>query len=224
MPKYKQWLSHEGLVRIEGWARDGLTDEQIAHNMGISRSTLNDWKNKFSDISDTLKRGKEVIDREVENSLLNRASGMVVVDKQYKMVHIDDDILKVKRKMFENEWKLDHPEATLKECKEAAIQNVPEYKRIKIFETHHELPPDTTAAMFWLKNRKPNEYRDKSFQDLNKAQSEKALADVRKASAEADIAEYKAKDLKGEGYDNPILDGLMEAAQKLKPKETDNEK
>lgn len=49
-------------------------------------------------------------------------------------------------------------------------------------------------------------------------------AQIRKANAEADIAEFKAKDLKGEGYDNPILGGLMEAAQKLKPKETDDEK
>lgn len=40
-------------------ARNGLTDEQIAANIGISRSTLNEWKNRFSDISDTLKRGKD---------------------------------------------------------------------------------------------------------------------------------------------------------------------
>lgn len=60
---------------IEGWARDGLTEEQIAANMGISRSTLSEWKKKHSDISDTLKRGKEVVDRQVENALLKRALG-----------------------------------------------------------------------------------------------------------------------------------------------------
>lgn len=73
--KYEYWLSKEGLLLIEGWARDGLTDEQIAHNMGISRSTLNEWRKKYSDISDTLKRGKEVVDRQVENALLKRALG-----------------------------------------------------------------------------------------------------------------------------------------------------
>lgn len=59
--KYQEWLEPEGLLKIEGWARDGLTDEQIADNIGISRSTLNSWKDKYSDISDTLKRGKEVV-------------------------------------------------------------------------------------------------------------------------------------------------------------------
>ena len=45
--KYQEWLEPEKLILIEGWARDGLTDEQIAKNIGISRSTLNEWKNKY---------------------------------------------------------------------------------------------------------------------------------------------------------------------------------
>lgn len=73
--KYEEWLTSEKLLLLEGWARDGLTDKQIAHNMGISRSTLNEWKNKYPDISDTLKKGKEVVDRMVENALLKRALG-----------------------------------------------------------------------------------------------------------------------------------------------------
>ena len=60
--KFEYWLTEDGLTLLEGWARDGLTDEQIAENIGISRSTLSDWKNKFSDISDALKKGKEVVD------------------------------------------------------------------------------------------------------------------------------------------------------------------
>lgn len=28
--KYKEWLKPENLVRLQGWARDGLTDEDIA--------------------------------------------------------------------------------------------------------------------------------------------------------------------------------------------------
>lgn len=65
--KYEQWLTPEGLLKLEGWARDGLTDEQIAQKIGIHRDTLNEWKKKYSDISDTLKRGKEVVDLRVEN-------------------------------------------------------------------------------------------------------------------------------------------------------------
>lgn len=73
--KYEYWLTEDGLVLLEGWARDGLTDEQIAEKIGISRSTLSEWKKKFPDISDTLKKGKEIIDIKVENALLKRALG-----------------------------------------------------------------------------------------------------------------------------------------------------
>jgi hypothetical protein len=27
------------------------------------------------------------------------------------------------------------------------------------------VPPDVTAAIFWLKNRRPNEWRDRHFED-----------------------------------------------------------
>lgn len=60
---------------LEGWARDGLTDEQISDNMGISRATYYDWLKKFPDISDAIKRGKAPIDVQVENALLKRALG-----------------------------------------------------------------------------------------------------------------------------------------------------
>lgn len=63
------------MLLIEAWARDGLTDEQIAKNIGISRSTLSEWKKRFPDFSDALKRGKEVVDTIVENALLKKALG-----------------------------------------------------------------------------------------------------------------------------------------------------
>lgn len=55
--EYEKWITEEGLVWLEGLARDSLTDEQIAHNVGVSRSTLNDWKKKYPDISNALKPG-----------------------------------------------------------------------------------------------------------------------------------------------------------------------
>ena len=75
MAKYDYWISNDGLQLLAGWARSGLTDEQIAHNMSIARSTLNEWKKKFSDISDALKKNKEAADMEVENALYKRALG-----------------------------------------------------------------------------------------------------------------------------------------------------
>ena len=73
--KYKYWISEEGLLLIEGWAKDGLTDKQIAAKIGISKQTFYDWQKRYPDFSDSLKRGKEVIDRKVENALLKRALG-----------------------------------------------------------------------------------------------------------------------------------------------------
>lgn len=126
--KYEQWLTEEGLLQLEAWARNGLTDEQIAANIGISRSTLNEWKNRFSDISDTLKRGKEIVDIQVENALLKRALGY-----------------------------------TYKETTREAQFNpqTAQYEMVVTKEVTKEVVPDTTAQIFWLKNRKPEEWRDK---------------------------------------------------------------
>ena len=56
--KYQEWLESDGLLLLEGWARDGLTDEQIAEKIGVSTSTLYDWKAKYPEISESLK-GKD---------------------------------------------------------------------------------------------------------------------------------------------------------------------
>lgn len=73
MARIDDWLQKDKLILLEGWAREGLTDEQIAKNMGISRTTLWDWKKKEPNILDTLKKGKDVVDFEVENALLKSA-------------------------------------------------------------------------------------------------------------------------------------------------------
>ncbi len=126
--KYEYWLTAEGLLQLGGWARNGLTDEQIACNMGISRSTLNDWKSKYSDISDTLKINKEIVDTQVENALLKRALGYSFTE-------------------------------TTKERK--LNDATGEYEMVTTKKVVKEVTPDTTAQIFWLKNRKPEEWRDK---------------------------------------------------------------
>ena len=191
--KYKEWLTKEGLVKLEGWTRDGLTDAQIAERVGIRRPTLYEWKKRFPDIDDALKKGKEVVDREVENSLLKRARGMKTKTVTYKMVKLDDEILRAKRLRFLNEYKLDHPEMTKQELTMIAVEKVPVYEQIPISINESELAPDVSAAIFWLKNRKPEVYRDQSFKELNESQAKKADADTREAAAEADIAEAKAR-------------------------------
>ncbi|WJI90499.1 transposase [Weissella viridescens] len=167
--KYLEWTTEEGLSQLEGWARDGLTDEQIAKNIGIRRSALYSWKKDHLDIMDALKKGKEVVDYQVENALLKKALGMTVVEQQFKVVHVDGDILSVERKKFAIAWEIEHPDATQKEINDAAIQNVPEYKKIPFGEYHKELAPDTNAAMFWLKNRRPDKYREQSLTKFQRA-------------------------------------------------------
>ena len=73
MAKIDDWLQDDKLILIEGWARDGLTNEQIANNIGINVKTLYDWKNKNSNICNILKKSREVVDFEVENALLKSA-------------------------------------------------------------------------------------------------------------------------------------------------------
>lgn len=113
---------------MQGWARDGLIDEQIANNMGIGYSTLQAWKNAHKDIQDALKKGKEVVDIQVENALLKRALGY-----SYDEV-TQETMLDAKTGKYE-----------LKVSKIVAKQ----------------VAPDTTAQIFWLKNRKPQQWRDK---------------------------------------------------------------
>ena len=118
MAKYDYWITHEGLTEIEGMARDGLTDKQMAHNIGIAESTLNEWKNRFPEFKESLKRGKEVVDREVENALLKTALGFYYTEEQV--------------------------------TNSGGVVTTKKYAK-----------PNTTAQIFWLKNRKQVEWRDK---------------------------------------------------------------
>lgn len=120
--KFEYWLTEDGLTLLEGWARDGLTDAQLAEKMNIGARTLYDWKLKYPQISQALKKGKEVVDIQVENALLKRALGY---DFQEEKIEKSDK------------------------------------DGVKVVQTIKHIPPDTTAQIFWLKNRRPDRWRDK---------------------------------------------------------------
>lgn len=195
---HKDWHSKEQLEKLQGWARDGLTDEQIAKNIGIRRPTLYAWKKEHPDIADALKKGKEVVDVEVENALLKKAMGTTTKTTQYKMVKVDSDVLKAKRVKYMNAYKLDHPDKTKEEIVIAAALAIPTYERIPIVETVQEVPPDTSAIIFWLKNRLPEKYRDQVFRKLNMANAENVKLDQ-------ELKRLKIKSLKDNGQDMELL-------------------
>jgi transcriptional regulator with XRE-family HTH domain len=126
--KVEEWITEDGLLRLEAWARDGLTDEQIANNMGVSIATLYNYKRDHLVVLESLKRGKEVVDIQVENALFKRAMG-------YK-----------------------YTETT----KERIVDPVTFKSSLTVTkEVIKEVAPDVTAQIFWLKNRKSKEWRDK---------------------------------------------------------------
>lgn len=73
--KYLDWITKDKLRLIEGWKRNGLTDEQIASNIGINKTTLYDWSKRFPEFSNSLKKGLEEANIAVENALFKSACG-----------------------------------------------------------------------------------------------------------------------------------------------------
>lgn len=143
--KYHAWLQEDNLIRIESWARMGLTDEQIAKNMGISAVTLYEWMKKYPNISKSIKKGKAPIDFEVENALFKRAIGY-----EYEEV-------------------------------ETIIEEIDGKQRKRIKKIKKVALPETSAMIFWLKNRKPKEWRK-----LNPVVEAKLNAETEKLLKEAE--------------------------------------
>lgn len=118
----------EKLFLIENWAKEGLTNADIAKKLGIAMSTFCEYQNKYSEFKEALKKGKEIIDYQVENALLKKALGYSYEEKTYE-----------------------------KEYNEL----IGEYTETLTKRVIKEVAPDTTAQIFWLKNRKPELWADK---------------------------------------------------------------
>jgi len=130
--KAKEWITKEGLIKIGGWARDGLSNDQIAHNIGVAVSTFYVWKLESPELSEAIKKSKEVVDREVENAMHKSALGYFV--EEIKETIEKDELGKDRKRVERNKkW----------------------------------IAPNPTSQIFWLKNRKPKEWRDKQERDLN---------------------------------------------------------
>ncbi len=120
--KYQEWLEPEGLLRIEGWARDGLTDEQIARNMGINPATLYEWKKKYPKISKSLKRSKDVADRQVENALFENAINGNITAQIFWLKNRKPDKWRDKQE-YEDRTAIDKLDGILKELRDNAAKS-----------------------------------------------------------------------------------------------------
>ena len=130
--RYEEWLTEDGLTRLTGWARDGLTNIQIAQNIGVGERTFSEWVIRFPAISAALKKGKEPVDIQVENALLRRALGY---DYEETITEVED------------------------------LGGGKTKKHVRKVTKH--VPADTTAQIFWLKNRKPKQWREKMEAAVN---------------------------------------------------------
>lgn len=121
--KATPWLTEEGLQKVEGWARSGLTDKEIAQNIGISKQTFYVWIDKYADFSDSINRGKadslELAEKimfehirgfdyeEVETSIVqdNKGNEQKKVTKKKKKALPNDRMLQFYlRNRYPDEW------------------------------------------------------------------------------------------------------------------------
>lgn len=154
------WLTPKGLAQIEEWALMALTNNQIAKNMGIGLSTFYKWQSEYSDLVDALKKGKVVVDLEVENALFKRATGFKTTEDKYIHVPMDSEEIDEFVQIQCDAWEEDNPGWTVAQ-RDKFIESLPKTKKVLVESKDKFVPPDTVAAIFWLKNRKPEEWRDK---------------------------------------------------------------
>jgi len=133
--KYQEWLTPDGLMCIAAWTRDGLDKEQVAIKCGVSRETFRRWCKQFPEIAQAVSRSSEPVDVEVENSLHNRSLGYTVQLKK---------TFKIRRVKYNDKG-----------------VKIEEYEELAQGIDEMHIPADTVAMIYWLKNRKPDRWKDK---------------------------------------------------------------
>lgn len=112
----------------------GLNEEEMATILDIAESTLSKWKIDFPEFSEALKEGKVFANAHIASRLYNRAEGLTTKEVVY------EDI----------EERIDHGDGTW------------HYEpKTRVKTTFKEEAPNTTAAIFFLKNRDPKRWKDK---------------------------------------------------------------
>lgn len=152
MANVDRWLSPEGLMLIECWARDGLTLTQISQKMNISCKTLWEWRIFYPEIEDAINRSKEVVDYQVENALLKLALGGE--KKTTKTI-------------------VGNPDSNGN-------------RQVRVETTVENVLPNATAALAWLNNRKPKDWKRNRdlFEMANDDENSSVTINIVRASSE----------------------------------------
>ena len=133
-------------VVARAMARLGATDKEVADALGVALATLKTWK-KIPEFVAALKEGKALADAHVEDGLYQRAIGY-----EYREVKVVQEANEVGVAIGGG----DDGKATLMPAVVIRTETVSKQRA-----------PDVTAQIFWLKNRKPEEWRDVQQRELS---------------------------------------------------------
>ena len=91
--KSKYDLVKENFPQISKWLKDGLTEAQIAKNLGIAQSSWSLYKTQYSELTELIKSSRETVVDELRGALLKRALGFEYEErKTYRKVEDDGKI------------------------------------------------------------------------------------------------------------------------------------
>jgi hypothetical protein len=85
MTRFQEWISPEGLILLEGWTREGKSEEEMAGYMGISTATLKSWKKREPKIQEALQVNGQALDFQVESALLKKALGYQSTERKVEI-------------------------------------------------------------------------------------------------------------------------------------------
>jgi hypothetical protein len=137
-PKHN-FRDQETLLTVEGLARDGLDNKDIAKYFNYSEPYFSELVNSISELSEAIKRGRKPLEVIVENSLYRRAIGGMKIKTQT-------------RRFLEEKCECEGEDKKCPDCKGTGKKIITDVELVQ--ETVSELPPDVGAAAFWLKQKK----------------------------------------------------------------------
>lgn len=74
------WSAEEGLALLSAWARQGLSNAELAQKAGVRARTLLKWRQKSPAVNEAVLRGRDWANAMVENALLRRCLGYCVTE------------------------------------------------------------------------------------------------------------------------------------------------